>query len=619
MAPPAPVPPERVTTADPVSSGDSDRARVIPTVQLSRLTAPADPSLASAIATYLSLIPDKRRLIPLVWILVTLRHAPVWIIPLLIKRTIDAAITDPQRAWPMLGWMVVATIGLALSNIVVSVPQQLLVSRQRRDLTAGMRRALLRRLHRLTFAFHDRSQAGALTNKFVMDMNRLETFQGWLIEGLLLQGTTLVVVLVVTAVVSPRLVPVLLLMVPVNLLIVRAFWQRMKESNERFREAESGFLAYLTEAISGVRVTRAHAVEEFTESRIGRAANRVAATGYRLDFTYALFGSAAWATGVAMHMLVLGSGIWMLLLARIPAGDIWLLTAYYGILSGALGAVVNGLPNAASAHDAIRSLSELFQRDDHEDNDGKPAVADVRGDVVFSGVRFTYPGNDRHSLHGLDLAIPAGSSIALVGASGSGKSTTAGLLLGFYAPDAGTVSIDGHDLRTIDLRSVRRHVGVVSQDVVLFHDTILGNIAWGDPNPDIAKAEEAGRRANADDFIRELPDGYRTILGDRGAGLSGGQRQRLAIARALYRDPKLLILDEATSALDPESERLVQQALEELMRGRTTVIIAHRLSTVRNAQRIVVLAEGRVAESGTFQELMDRGGIFHGLAAGQVF
>jgi len=206
-----------------------------------------------------------------------------------------------------------------------------------------------------------------------------------------------------------------------------------------------------------------------------------------------------------------------------------------------------------------------------------------------------------------------------VGSSGSGKSTLASVILGFYPPTSGQALIDGHDLQAIDRRSIRRHVGVVSQDVMLFHDTIIGNIAWGDPAPDPARAQRAAEQANAHDFIAVLPDGYQHVLGDRGAGLSGGQRQRLAIARALYRDPKLLILDEATSALDPESERVVQQALDVLMRGRTTIIIAHRLSTVRNANRIVVLDAGTVRESGSFAELMERRGAFYQLANGQLF
>ena len=242
----------------------------------------------------------------------------------------------------------------------------------------------------------------------------------------------------------------------------------------------------------------------------------------------------------------------------------------------------------------------------------------MQGEVRLDNVHFRYASSQRHSLGGVDLHIPVGTSLALVGPSGSGKSTIASLILGFYDPEQGTVSIDGNDLRTIDRRTVRKHVGVVSQDVVLFHDSVAGNIAWGDATPDPKRVDEAATRANADAFIRELPNGYDTVLGDRGMGLSGGQRQRLAIARALYRDPKLLILDEATSALDPESERQVQQALDVLMQGRSTLIIAHRLSTVRNAHRIAVLDEGRVVETGTYDELMAKQGAFYRLANGQL-
>ena len=325
-----------------------------------------------------------------------------------------------------------------------------------------------------------------------------------------------------------------------------------------------------------------------------------------------------WAVSSLLNMLVIGIGAWLCVRDQIGYGALFVFVSYYGIISGAVSAIISGLPNVAGASDALQSLSELYESESEEMNEGKPVLAQVNGEVRLTNVHFRYAGSQRHSLSGVDLHIPVGTSLALVGPSGSGKSTIASLILGFYVPEQGSVSIDDHDLRSVDRRSVRRHVGVVSQDVVLFHDTVAGNIGWGDPNPDGERVQTAAQRANADAFISELPNGYATILGDRGMGLSGGQRQRLAIARALYRDPKLLVLDEATSALDPESERQVQQALDVLMKGRSTLIIAHRLSTVRNADRIAVLDEGRVVESGTYDELMDKKGAFYRLANGQL-
>jgi ATP-binding cassette subfamily B protein len=573
----------------------------------------------STLGAYLHLVPNKRWMVPLVVVLINVRHAPAYLQPLLYGSLITLLAQDPQAALHALPLYLSLSLGMGLINISATLPQRLLLARQRRALTASLRRALMRRIHQLTFAFHDRSQIGELQNKFTGEMGKLEGLQQYLFETMLLQGVAVTAMVLIMGHKNWHLLLLMLIGVPINMMIYRVFWKPIRAQNERLRKAESGFSAFLLEALSGVRVTRAHAVESFTEERLGEAASAVAARGYRLDKIHAFFGSVAWASTQVLNMAVLTTSVYFCVRGWIKIGDLVVIMTYFGMISQGLDAFLNGLPSIAAAHDAMNSLGELFERDDHEVNAGKPTVDGVRGDVRLRAVRFRYPRSESHSLNGIDLEIPAGTSVALVGPSGSGKSTTASLILGFYEPTEGAVLIDGLDLREVDRRSIRRHVGVVSQDVLLFHDTILGNIAWGDPKPDLARAEAAARQANAHDFISKLPTGYQHVLGDRGAGLSGGQRQRLAIARALYRDPKLLILDEATSALDPESERVVQQALEVLMRGRTTVIIAHRLSTVRHADRIVVLDDGRIAESGRFAELMEARGKFHDLAAGQLF
>jgi ATP-binding cassette subfamily B protein len=627
--------------------------RAITTIPSARLAALApdkgETTAWGTLCAYYRLVPNPGRFVLTVFVLINLRNAPAYIFPLLSKHLLNLGLNDPKAALKDVWWVLLVTLGLCIGNILITVPQMVIVSRQRRRLTAALRQALMRRLHRITFAFHDQTQAGALVNKFSMDTQRLEALQGFLTEGVMMQGFSLLTMLCILGWMNPWLFAIAVVLVPLNIFLVRMFWSRIRSTNDDFRKAEASFMGSLNETLNGVRVTRAHAVEEFTEKRLGAAAGQVAESGVRLDFYGAVYGSSAWATSSLLAMIVLSLGIMLLGMRLITAGDVLVLTAYFAMLSGATGQLVGGLPAIAAASSSISSLAELF-RSDHEKNDGKPQVGTLRGEVRFSGVVFDYPNTlsrepgaaaaaaaraevaadkaaksgpeiaipSGHSLNGLDLEIPAGTSLALVGRSGSGKSTTASLLLGFYEAQQGTVAIDGHDLRTIDMRSVRRQVGVVSQDVVLFQDSVLGNIAWGDKLPDVKRAEEAARRANAWEFIARLPRGIDTVLGDRGAGLSGGQRQRLAIARALYRDPRLLILDEATSALDPESERLVQAALDELMRGRSTVIIAHRLSTVRRADRIAVLDAGRVVESGPYDELMAKQGAFHALATGQL-
>jgi ATP-binding cassette subfamily B protein len=570
------------------------------------------------LSAYLHLIRDKRRLISMVWFLQALRNAPVLIFPLLMGHVFYLINVQPERVTSELPWVLETTFGLCVINVIATVGQQRLRSIQRRSLTAALRRSLVRRLHQLTFVFHDASKAGVLQNKFILDLNRLEDVHNYLAENVIMQGTTIVVALLIVAWINPWFLLILGLIVPANLIAARMLWTPMRQRSEEFRQAESGFLSYLQEVLHGLRLTRAHAVEDFAEDRLATAAHEVASSGIRVDVTHAFFGSTGWAVGSVLNMLVIGVGAWLCVRDTIRADQLFVFYTFYGIIQGGVSGIIFGMPAIASASDAINSLAELYENESEERNTGKLALDAIVGEVSLKGVYFKYPKSANHSLSGVDLEIPRGGTLALVGASGSGKSTIASLILGFYEPEQGAVYIDGHDLREVDRRSFRKHVGVVSQEVTLFQDTVLGNIAWGDPRPDEARAREAARRANADNFITALPKGYHNMLGDRGMGLSGGQRQRLAIARALYRDPKLLILDEATSALDPESERLVQLALDELMKGRSSLIIAHRLSTVRNADRISVLEDGRIIESGSYAELMEQRRAFWKLANHQL-
>jgi len=613
QAPPAPV----VPAAAPPRPEVGPRT-YIPSGRLAALM-PEARRRSTTIGAYLSLMTDKRSVLPKVILLINLRHAPTYLMPLLSGWMLTMLAQTPALALHWLPWVVLMTVGMMLVNVAVTLPQRLLLAQQRRALTASLRRGLMRRIHRLSFAFHDRSQVGKLQDKFTGDVGKLEAMSGFLFEVLIMQGFALVMMVGILAYKQPWLLLLMLVAVPLNLLIYRVFWKPIRAQHETLRKAESSFNAFLFEALSGVRVTRSHAVEEHAEERLSGFANAVAAKGYYLDKLHAFFNSVAWASSNLMNTAVFATGVWLCAHHLIKIGDLLVISAYFSQLSNSIDSFLNSLPTLASAHSALTSLGELFEIDDHEDDQGKQRLATLRGEIAIRDAHFCYPNSVSHSLNGIDLIVPAGTSVALVGASGSGKSTLASVILGFYQPLSGSVLIDGHDLQAIDRRSIRRHVGVVSQDVMLFHDTVLGNIAWGDPLPDAKRAERAARQANAHDFIIAMPEGYGHLLGDRGIGLSGGQRQRLAIARALYRDPKLLILDEATSALDLESERIVQQALETLMQGRTSVIIAHRLSTVRNADRIVMLDAGKVVESGTFSELMAARGPFFQLANGQLF
>lgn len=634
-----PTVPPHLSDADPLMPViDPVDATRIPHLKTQRIQSavgvPKDGRPRSALVTYLRLQNGSWRTWVVIWALQNVRYLPVYITPLLIGHLIDRIdVQAPQQVLEQVPWVLGVTLVMCAATVACDTAARAMLSRLGRTLTAGLRDALIRRINRLQFAFHDRAQLGALQNKFTLDVGRIEGFQSYLSEALLMYGTVVVVMLAIIASTNPLLLVVLLIAVPFNLFLVRLFWNRIRLLNEAYCTAETDYMASLNEALNGMRTTRAHATEDFVEERLAHAAGNVAGKAIRLDLTTNLFGSGSWAVATFLNLLVVAAGLALVVsgerqvhvlgipisIVPITLGEFTVLLSYYGIISGAMAAILGGLPAVAAAKDAIRSLAQLFHEEDLEEpGAARPPLPDVRGEVRLRGVHFRYPGAARSCLEGLNLHVPAGRSLALVGRSGSGKSTVANLVLGFYQPLSGQVLIDGQDLAHLDRRSLRRHIGVVSQEVVLFKDSILTNIAWGDAHPDVARAEHAARQANALEFIARLPGGLDHVLGDRGMGLSGGQRQRLAIARALYRDPRLLILDEATSALDQESEHLIKQALTVLCRGRTTLIIAHRLSTVRDADRIVVLDDGRVAESGTFAELMALNGLFTGLAKEQL-
>jgi ABC-type multidrug transport system fused ATPase/permease subunit len=306
---------------------------------------------------------------------------------------------------------------------------------------------------------------------------------------------------------------------------------------------------------------------------------------------------------------------------EITPGELTEFMLYTMLVAGAVGATAGLWTRLQAAIGATARIFEILDtRPDIADTPGAVELdaASVRGEVVFEGVTFAYGDRDSTVLHDVDLHVRPGEVCALVGQSGSGKTTVTRLLLRFYDPDQGRVLLDGRDIREIELAHLRGVMAVVSQDPILFSGTIRDNIRYGRLEATDEEVENAARLANADGFIREFPKGYDTLVGERGVQLSGGQRQRVSIARAILRDPRILILDEATSALDAQSEGLVQDALETLQRGRTTVVVAHRLSTIRDADRIVVLDAGRVVEVGNHDDLLGKGGVYAHLVARQA-
>jgi ATP-binding cassette subfamily B protein len=326
----------------------------------------------------------------------------------------------------------------------------------------------------------------------------------------------------------------------------------------------------------------------------------------------ALFGALSWVTFRFFETICLAVSAYLAYHRSfsITVGDVVLLTGFFSNLTNAVLQITNILPDITRGFESIHSLAEILECPDLEHNTGKTPVTAVEGRFEFRHVSFAYPDTTDSSLTDISLEVAPGETIAIVGPSGAGKSTLLNLTIGFLRPTTGQMLLDGRDMNTLDLRTYRRFLSVVPQETILFEGTIRQNILYGMNGVEEAQLQQAIDDANVREFLDPLPDGLETLIGERGARLSGGQRQRLAIARALVRDPRVLILDEATSALDTASEALIQEALQRLMKNRTTFIVAHRLSTVQRANRIVVLDAGRIVEVGTHTELLQRGGVY---------
>jgi ABC transporter fused permease/ATP-binding protein len=484
---------------------------------------------------------------------------------------------------------------------------------------ADLRLELQRHLLRMDLDFFHRHRTGELLSRLADDVSRLQDLVGQDLSMLLRNVLALVGGVGMLFWIDRQLALTMLLVVPPIVLAAAAWGRTIRRLSRESQGKLAGASGTLGEGLGAIDTVQAFTREEHEASRY-----RDAVEGAFHFMEQRVRARSSFMAGTSFLAMATLAGIFWLGAHRVVAGELtagtlasfFFYTMAVGAAVGALAAVYSRTVNALGA---TERLFEIL--------DEVPAIADPatpvplpspRGELAFRGVRFAYGDRDGPVVEDLDLEIQPGQVCALVGASGAGKSTIARLALRFWDPDAGTVSLDGHDLRTLRLEDLRGAAAIVSQDPVLFSGTIRENIRYGSLDASDADVEAAARAAHAHEFVSGFPDGYETVVGERGLKLSGGQRQRVSIARAILRDPRLLILDEATSALDAESEALVQEALEHLQEGRTTLVIAHRLSTVRDADRIVVLEQGRVVEQGRHQELVASEGAYARLVQRQA-
>ncbi|GAB3225318.1 ABC transporter ATP-binding protein [Glycomyces halotolerans] len=538
----------------------------------------------------------------------TLKEIPLWFLPVVAAAIIDLVAADGSVT-AVLGWFAVAAVLL-----VQNYPNHIIYTRNFmtvvRDTGADLRNALADRLQSLSIGYHTRVSSSIVQTKLVRDVENVELMLQQITHPLLSATMVLIGALTMTAIAVPQFLPVYALAVPIAIGLRAGLRRRSRTRNEKFRREMEALAARAGEMASLIPVTRAHGLEQTAVSRVASSAENVRRAGLHLDMLNGHVASISWVT-----MQLLGASCLMLAatfsltgMLPITPGEVVLLSTYFTLLTQGLTQLMMLIPVGARGLESVRSISEVLEEPDIEQNAGKDDVGAVEGHLTLEDVWHRYPEAETDAVQEVSLDIEPGATVAFVGPSGSGKSTLLNLVLGFVRPTSGRILLDGVDMQRLDLRTARRFISVVPQESVLFEGTIRENVAYGLRNAEEERIVHALRDANAWRFVQELPDGLDTVVGERGARLSGGQRQRLAIARALVRDPRILLLDEATSALDPEAEELVKEALDRLMRGRTTLVVAHRLSTIRKADRIVVLDNGRVVEQGSHDELLEASG-----------
>jgi len=551
--------------------------------------------------------------------LFVIKQSPIWIMPLVTANVIDIIATRPPNGLRNLAINAAVLAFILVQNVPTHTLYMHKLSKAARSVEAELRAAIVRRLQQLSISFYKNSSSGVLQTKVLRDVEAVDQMCRQLFDGGLSAGITILSALVVTSLRAPRFLPFFFVSLPVVLLLRRFLFKNMKKRNAEFRSEIEGMSSDIVGMIDMIPMARAHAVEEAEIKRVARKLGTLKDAGMRLDYQNAIFGSAAWASFSFFNMASLILAAWLAYTKIIPltAGDVVMLTSYFGAITNAVMGLANMMPNISRGFESLRSIGDILESPDLEQNIGKETIKEVKGEFTFESVNFVYAKAERGSIMDFSLKVDAGETVGVVGPSGSGKSTLMSLILGFERPVSGRILLDGRDMNKFDLRSYRSHVGVVSQETLLFQGTLRENILYGSRNVDEQGIRQALKDANAIEFIDKLPKGLDTLMGDRGARLSGGQRQRIAIARALLRNPRVLILDEATSALDAASEAQVQSALDRLMKGRTTFIVAHRLSTIRRTGRLIVLQAGHIAEMGTPAELMERGGIYASMCAMQ--
>ncbi|SEM33114.1 ATP-binding cassette, subfamily B [Butyrivibrio sp. ob235] len=541
----------------------------------------------------------------------TIKHSPVWIMPIVTANIINYVTRGAEDA----GRLIIFNASIVAILLILNIPMNYLHMHFRasavRKVEAGLRSALVHKVQTMSILSEKDIQSGRIQSKIIRDVEAIETLSDQIFVNFMNIIINVVVALIVTVSKSRVVFIFFLLMVPMAAILVYIFKKPIKVHNQRFRKEVEATSAKVSEMIELVPVTRAHALEEDEISRMDEQMYQIAAEGYQLDMVQTNFGAVSWAFFQMFQVICLVFTSFLALSGKIPAGDVVLYQSYFTTIVGQVTSMLNLLPTISKGLESVSSVGEILSVEDIEDNEGKISIDDLKGNYRFSHVRYAYPGDEKNVINDLDFEVHRGETVAFVGESGGGKSTILNLIIGFMMPVDGMIYVDGIPLNEINLRSYRRFLAVVPQNTALFSGSIRDNILYGTTDVSEEVLDRVIKESGLQEVIKKLPNGMDTFVGEHGDRLSGGQKQRISIARALIRDPKVIILDEATSALDAISEREVSGALDNMSDSRTTFIVAHKLATIRKADKIIVIKNGRVVEKGTYEELLNNKGYFY--------
>lgn len=502
-------------------------------------------------------------------------------------------------------------LGLLLMHFSFAVSASRIIGKAITEMAKELRSLIFNRMQFLSFGYLDTSTTGRLLSKYAFDTQRVQDITIMILNHIvptLLYGAGVGFIMILL---NWQLATFIILVFPIFFFARFYFQGRLEIRNREFRIAQEKLTGSANEMISALRLVRSLGEENRAANRLTGDNQRVAQTRVSVVSMSALFATFLFVSNQALSLLVIAIGAMMVLNDMMTVGTLFAFLAALPILIQPFTIIAQFIEQYVIGQESYFSVRELITCKYVDGWKGRTQLNPVRGEIAFSDVSFAYASKqDSKVLTDFNLKIRPGENIALVGASGSGKSTLANLILGLYPVDSGAILIDGVPQSELDMRHFRKHCAIVMQDNLLLSGSLLDNIRFAREDATDEEVYEAARAANAEEFIRTLPEGYNTSIGERGVSLSGGQKQRISIARAILRNPRILILDEATSALDNESEALIQEALEKLSKGRTVITIAHRLSTIRNADRIVVMGHGKILEQGGFEALAEAGGPF---------